>query len=255
MNLVKNHLIGIIILFFSLIIGVLIYGDYGISWDEPSQRTIGMKSYGYMFEGDKSYETFFYKEYGVAFEVPLIMIEKSLSLNDPRDIYRTRHLISHFFFLFAAFIFYLLIWVLYGNRLFAITGYLMLLLSPRIYAHSFFNTKDIPFMSMFIICLFFSVIAFSRKKSGYFLLLGFCTGLLVNIRVMGILLPLITILFFLIDLVKEKGKMRILFFSLSTSFLHTEYYLFPGPIYGKTPSGILLLLLPVCRSIVGIIMS
>ena len=170
-----------------------------------------MKAYGYMFEGDKSYETSFYKEYGVAVEVPLIMIEKCFSLKDPADIFRMRHLVSHLFFLSAAFVFYLLIWVLYKNRLLAVTGYLMLLLSPRIFAHSFFNTKDIPFMSMFIICFFFNVIAFSRKKSGYFLLAGLFTGLLVNIRVMGILIAFITILFLLIDLVKEKDKKQILF--------------------------------------------
>jgi hypothetical protein len=208
----KKYLSGITILFFSLITGVLIFNDYGISWDEPLQRTIGMKTYGYMFEGDKSYETLFYKEYGVAFEVPLIMIEKILSLKDPSDIFRMRHLTSHLFFLTATFVFYLLIRVLYNNRLLAITGYLMLLLSPRIFAHSFFNTKDIPFMSMFIICFFFIAIAFLRKKSGYFILAGLCSGLLVNIRVMGILIPFLTIFFLLIDLVKEKEKKKIVLF-------------------------------------------
>ena len=219
MNLVKNHLIGIIILFFSLITGVLINGDYGISWDEPSQRTIGLKSYGYMFEGDKSYETFFYKEYGVAFEVPLILIEKCLSIKDPSDIYHMRHLVSHIFFLFAAFVFYLLIWILYRNKLLAITGYLLLLLSPRIFAHSFFNTKDIPFMSMFIICLFFFVIAFSRKKSGYFLLSGLCSGLLINIRVMGILIPILTVLFFTHRPGKRKKEI-----ANSSFFIHLHHF-------------------------------
>ena len=65
-------------------------------------------------------------------------------------------------------------------------------------------------MSMFIICFFFTAIAFSRKKSGYFIMAGMCSGLLINIRVMGILVPLFTILFLLIDLVKEKGKKQIL---------------------------------------------
>jgi hypothetical protein len=210
LNRIKTHLAGIVILLLSLITGVLISADYGISWDEPLQRVIGMKAHGYMFESDKSYETSYYKEYGVAFEVPLVMIEKCFSLNDQADIFRMRHMASHMFFLFSAFVFYLLIWVLYKNRLLAITGYLMLLLSPRIFAHSFFNTKDIPFMSMFIICFFFIVIAFSRKKSGYFLLAGLCSGLLVNIRVMGVLIPFMTILFLLIDLVKEKDRKQIL---------------------------------------------
>ena len=206
----KNHLIGITILFFSLVTGMMIFKDYGISWDEPLQRVIGIKAHGYIFSDDKSYEASFYKEYGVAFEVPLIMIEKSLSLTDTSDIFRMRHLVTHLFFLISAFFFYLLIWFLYKNKLLAITGYLMLLLSPRIFAHSFFNTKDIPFMSMFIICFFFTIIAFSKKKKRYFILAGLCSGLLINIRVMGILILFMTILFFLIDLFKEKGKKQIL---------------------------------------------
>jgi hypothetical protein len=184
-----------------------------------------------------SYENSFYKEYGVAFEVPLIMIEKCFSLKNPADIYRMRHLVSHLFFLIAAFVFYLLIWVLYKNRLLAITGYLMLLLSPRIFAHSFFNTKDIPFMSMFIICFFFIAIAFSRKKNGYFLLAGLCSGLLVNIRVMGILIPLLTILFFLIDLAKEKNKKQILISLFVYILSAAGVLIISWPYLWKDPAG------------------
>jgi hypothetical protein len=210
LNQLKIHFPGLAILFISMILGILIHADYGISWDEPSQRNIGMKSWGYMFKGDKSYEGFYYKEYGVAFEVPLIQLEKLMGLEDPADIYRMRHLIAHFFFLFSAFVFYLLIWFLYKNRLLAITGYLMLLLSPRIFAHSFFNTKDITFMGMFILCLFLAALAFARKKPWYFLVYGILTGLLVNIRIMGILLPAVTVMFLLIDLVTEKNRSRLL---------------------------------------------
>ena len=110
-----------------------------------------------------------------------------------------RHIVTHVFFLLSAFVFYLLIYLLYKNRFLAILGYLILLLSPPIYAHSFFNTKDIPCMCMFIICFFMCELALKKWKTSYFLLFGICTGLLINIRVLGIMFILFATLFIFID--------------------------------------------------------
>lgn len=33
-------------------VGILIFRDYGISWDEPISRNNGLVAYRYVFEGD-----------------------------------------------------------------------------------------------------------------------------------------------------------------------------------------------------------
>jgi uncharacterized membrane protein YagU involved in acid resistance len=185
----KKHLAACLILSTSLVLGCMTFGDYGIAWDEPLQREIGQKTYNYIFKGDKTLNNFKNRDYGVAVELPLIFLEQICLGHDTRDIYRMRHLTIHIFFLLSAFAFYLLIWILYRNRPLAVFGYLMLLLSPRIYAQSFFNSKDIPFMCMFIICFLVCAIAFRDKKLWHFVLFGIMSGLLINIRIMGIVIP------------------------------------------------------------------
>ena len=214
MKINSSHFIALLIFLGTVVTGFIISGDYGISWDDPSQRAIGITSYDYMFTNDKEYEKSWHKEYGTAFQVPLIVIEKALNIKDPREIYRVRHLCTFLFFAFSAFIFYFLIWSLYRKRTLAIAGYLMLLLSPRIFSHAFFNSKDIPFMSMFIICFYLFYLAFSKRKIIYFFLFGICCGLLINIRVMGLILVLFTLFIMLADLFMEDRKKNLLFFIL-----------------------------------------
>ncbi len=204
----KRHSIGIGIFLVSVMTGLYVFEDFGISWDEPVQQLMGQITYDYVFAGDKSYKTYINRDYGVAFQLPLIMLEKVLDLKDTRDIYNMRKLFTHLFFLFSAFIFYLLIYYLYRKRTLAVAGYLLLLITPRIFAQSFFNSKDIPFMSMFIICFFLSAIAFRTEKLRYFFLFGACTGLLMSIRVMGVLFPVLVTLMAFIDIFWGKDKKK-----------------------------------------------
>ncbi len=206
----KKHTAACILLAISLSLGFLVFGDYGIAWDEPLQRVIGKQSYDYVFRGDNSLNDFKNRDYGVAIELPLIFLEKTLGLSDTRDIYLMRHLVIHLFFLFSAFAFYLLIWILYRNKPLAVCGYLMLLLSPRIYAQSFFNSKDIPFMCMFILCFLVLAIAFRDKKIRDFILFGILSGLLINIRIMGIIIPVVVTGLVFIDVLMGPYRKKML---------------------------------------------
>ncbi len=195
-------------------LGLAVHGDYGLAWDEPEQRWIGQETFNYLFKSDTTLNKFTDRDYGVAFEVPLLFLEQTYLKHDSHDIYQMRHFTTHLFFLLSAFAFYLLIWLLYRNKTLAVTGYLMLLLSPRIYAQSFFNSKDIPFMCMFIVCFLACVVAFRDKSNRNFILLGILSGLLIDIRIMGIIMPAVVTTLFLIDIISgpQRKKMIILYF-------------------------------------------
>ena len=208
--LLKKHLAACLILASSLMLGFVVFGNYGIAWDEPLQRDIGLHSYNYIFNGDTTLNDFKNRDYGVAVELPLIFLEKAFGMNDSREIYRMRHLTVHLFFLLSAFALYFLIWILYRNKTIAIAGYLMLLLSPRIYAQSFFNSKDIPFMCMFILCFLVCALSFRDKKFRHFILFGILSGLLINIRIMGIVIPAVVTALVLIDLISGPHRKKIL---------------------------------------------
>lgn len=202
-NLIKKHL-GLVLFLIMGTIALFTFDDYGISWDEMIQRKTGLINYNYIFSGDEQLLKWKDKDYGVAFELPLIIIEKTLNLTDSRDIYLSRHLLTHLFFLLGAFFIFRLVKLLYQSNLLATIAFLMIVLHPRLYAHSFFNTKDIPFLAMFIISFYYMAVAFKNKTLLNFLIFGASIGVLINLRIMGVLLPSAALLFLSIDAIKKK---------------------------------------------------
>lgn len=190
-----------------VIVGVANLTDYGISWDEIQQRYIGSVSYEYI-HGDDIHQLHAFRDqtYGVAIELPLIYLEKGLGLKDTRDVFLMRHLVTHLLFLLGAWCFYLLVLRLYKSRALAVIGFLAIVLHPRIYAHSFFNSKDVPFLALFSIALWLTAIAFDRKRWHNFIWLGLVMGLLVNARIMGLILLAGVTGFLLLDLLIKPNR-------------------------------------------------
>ena len=172
--------------------GLALAGDYGIGPDEVNQRRIAEANLNYVLGRADSVAAglalYSDRVYGVAFELPLLLAERALGLADPYYIHRLRLTLTHLFFIIGAFCCYRLAWRLFDNRLIALFALLLFLLHPRIYAHSFFNSKDLPFLSMFIVALYLLERAFRRDTMGAFLLLGIAVGLLTNLRIMGAML-------------------------------------------------------------------
>ena len=181
--------IHIIALALFAIVGFAIHDDYGFTSDEDHQRGMGNASLDYIL-GDENalIENHVDRYYGVALEVPLVVAERVFRMEDSRDIYLSRRLLSHSFFLAGGFFAWLLAYRLFGNRLVALLVILLFLLHPRIYAHSFFNTKDPAFLSMFMVALYLVQRAFRRDSVWAFALCGAGVGLLMNIRVIGVML-------------------------------------------------------------------
>jgi len=163
--------------------------DYGVWVDETDQREIGYASFDYILgDEDALIEGHHNRLYGVAFELPLIAVERLLGLEDSRAVYLSRRMVSHMFFLAGGFFAWMLAYRLFGSRAIALLAMLLFLLHPRIYAHSFFNTKDLPFLSMFMLSLYLTHRAFRRDTAWAFALCGVSVGLLVNIRIMGVMM-------------------------------------------------------------------
>jgi len=236
-----NKYIGILLLTFSIIIGLINYDKYGIAWDEVFQHQTGEINNAYTFSNSKDLLTFIDKDYGVAFELPLIIIEKICGSNDSRVIYLTRHIITHIFFLLGAFFCFLLINFIHKNKLLASIGFLLIILCPQMYGHSYFNTKDIPFASMFLICFYLNAKAFSSQKTIYYLLLGIGVGLLINLRIMGVLLFCCILFFLILDFFipqkednigfKKRTKLVLTFLFATIFTLYISWpYLWENPI-------------------------
>ena len=128
--------------------------DYGIGIDVSAQRQIAGANADYISAGDTDglYE-YDFRYYGVAFEMPLMLAERALGLRDSRHIFLMRHSLTHLLFIAGGFACGMLAYRMLGSGWVALLAMLMFLLHPRLYAHSFFNSKDIPFAAMLVIAL------------------------------------------------------------------------------------------------------
>ena len=194
------YLPGIALFLGALILALLTYKDYGVSWDEPFRSSRGHLSFNYIFHGDPALFSTYSDYHGTSYELLLVIIQKILRLTDSRDIYLMRHLVTHIFFLVSALCGYVLIYRLFKNRFLASLGFLMFVFAPRLYAHSFFNSKDIPFAAMILIVLTLCQVAFEKNKPVLFFALGMACGFATSIRVMGVMLAVFIVSFLLIDL-------------------------------------------------------
>ncbi len=234
------YLPGLLLFCLAVALGLTVYQDYGVCWDEPLQRVPAFLSWNYALHGNKALFEHATDNHGAGYELFLIFCEKLMKLRDLRDIYLMRHLVTHMFFLISALFGYVLVYRLFRNQVIACLGFIMLVFSPRIYAHSFFNSKDLPFLCMVIIIFAICQLAFDKNKPWLYAILGLATGYATSIRIMGVMFAMFIVLFFLLDWMalrsdKAKAKkqlLNLLWFTLAfCGALYISWpYLWPNPI-------------------------
>ena len=222
---VLSNLITTAFFIIFLCIGSLIFNDYLVTPDEPLHRINGFISLKYIFElfipnsslllelgNIPDLNNDWRKTYGVLFDLPLSSIEILFNLNI-QDAFLLRHFLTFLiFFISTIYFFYLLKIHLKTNNFLSLLGVLILISTPRIFSNSFYNGKDILFLSLIIIATFYSLNLLKNfNKKNLFLACLFC-AFASNIRIMGIYLPVLTYIFYVFLPDVKKFKKNINFF-------------------------------------------
>ena len=237
-----------------LLIGVAAADDYGVPVDTYNQRAIGEANLQHLV-GENGLNQVWPptdRLYGPALEAPLRLVERILAADDSRSVYLVRYLLTHLFFVAASFACCLLAYRLFGSRWLALFALAVFLLHPRIYAHSFVNSKDVPFLGMFMIFLWLVHRAFAPKPAtassngtavmgpaSAFALCGVAAGLLVNLRFYGLFFVALVALMCVCEFVTagSRGRQRSaivggLLFALASAgtYYATMPYLWADPL-------------------------
>lgn len=106
-------------------------------------------------------------------------------------------------------------------------GSLFLILSPRIFADSFYNSKDIAFLSLFIISIYTLIGFLDKKTVPRAFIHALSSAFLIDIRVLGIIVPFLTAVFFIADLLiinSERDRLKKNILSLFTYGLLSVFF-------------------------------
>lgn len=184
--------------------GLLIFKDYGISFDEPVQRFMGELNLNYVLSRDPKLLEFGESLYGPIFEVALVGAERLLKVGATREIYFLRHLLTFLSFYAGTIVFYFL-----GKRFFqhsstALLATIALVISPRIFENAFYNSKDIPCLVFFTLSIW-TLFRYLDKRDYWSLVFHAIAGaILITVRIAGLLVFILTIYFLALELLEKK---------------------------------------------------
>jgi hypothetical protein len=187
----KPQLLSTIFFISILLIGLFVFNDYGISWDEDRSRLNAVVTLKYL-RGDDLLLNYEDRSYGVGFEMLLLLAEGMFrSTGNWILVYQNRHLLTFIFFFLALLCFYKVLKLRFGHAWTALLGSGFLLFSPRIFAESFYNSKDIPLLSALLIAWYFLYRFLANHKTKDLLLLIAFSAFSISIRVVALLPVLI----------------------------------------------------------------
>ncbi|TGE05494.1 ArnT family glycosyltransferase [Hymenobacter fodinae] len=200
----------IVSLFFLLllVLGLSIYPDYGVSIDEPVSRKNGMITLRHLMmrfnpefvAKDPAFQPYemplmeyIDRDYGVAFETPVSYLERVLHLDTTKEQYLFRHLATFLVCWAGCIGFYQLARRRFNSWKWGLLGALWLVLSPRLFAESFYNDKDAVFMALFAIAMNTGVQFILRPGWTQALWHALACAITIDVRIMGVLLPAATL--------------------------------------------------------------
>ena len=199
-----------------IIIGTLIHKDYGISWDEPQQRLIGFVNLNHVSDYLKldlrnppnpppeitKLNNLKDRDYGVIFELPAVLLEHIFTFKDIQEVYFARHLLTFLVFIGGVIAVYQMAARRFSDWRMGLIAAAFIILSPRIFAESFYNDKDLVFLSFFAIAVNTAIIFILRPSWQTALPHALASAAAIDARIMAIIIPCATLLIVALQILK-----------------------------------------------------
>ena len=239
-NITKN----ITYLFFSIffITGIFTFKDYGLTGDEVFERQTGFYWLNYVlsftpFDNIKSIAAIKFEEikgftlpktednpfYGVIFSLPAAFLEVIFNIEDSKNYYHLYHFLNFTLFFIASIFFYKLLFNRFLNNNIALIGTLFFVLSPRIYASSFYNNKDLVFLSLVTIALYYCFKSLEKINYKNLLIFSIFAAMCTSSRIFGIIFPVFFSIFYFLSFLPSIKIIKNLKF---IGFFLISYFLF-----------------------------
>ena len=236
------------------LIGLFTFKDYGISVDEEHHRFAGFYWLNYILsftsfeelkgivavklEAIKGFTLPSPKDhpyYGALFDLVAGFLEVTLKIEDSKNIFHFKHLLNFITFFIGAIFFYKLLLNRFSNYSVVIIGTLFFILSPRIYGSGFFNMKDIIFLSLTIISLFYCFKYWDNKNYKNLLIFTFFAAFTTSHRILGIFLPTSFIIFYLLSALSNKKDLNYLKHIILFTFFYILFVIIFWPLLWSGP--------------------
>lgn len=250
----KNSNVIIFFYFFLfLIIGTFTAKDYGVHIEEKFHRSNGFYWLNYIlsftdftelktisinkFNNISDYTlsaVSHFNKYGVIFDLPAAYIEILFNIDNSKDFYQLRHLLSFLFFFVGTIFFYKILLNRFKNKNIGLIGTTFFILSPRIYGDSFLY-KDIIFLSISTIAIYFFFKTIDKFSYKNLIIFAFFSALSTSTRIMGIYLPIMFLIISFFENLNKKQKFDFLLKNLLLLLLFLFFLIIFWPYLWSDP--------------------
>jgi len=223
---IKKPLLIWLFFAFIFIVGISTFRDYGISWDERVERLDGAvalryveKRFGIHFHGleamlerqqyPASLDIHTYKDryYPVGFNFPVEAALRFLNIESEQSSYYFRHFVTFSICLLGVFGIFLLALRRFNDWRLGLLAAVVYALSPRLYGEWFYNSKDLVLLSIFTFAMYWAISFLQRPNFRNALLFAVTTSLAMNIRLLAVVLPVLTIGMLAIQVIDRRAKL------------------------------------------------
>lgn len=187
---------------FLLLLGGVLFNDYGTSWDEPTDRMNGLVSLRFaaelvapgwaaqqaVLQTAPDIHDYHDNDHGVLFELPLALFDVVRPGTDPQPYYLMRHAAVFLLSLAGTWALFRLATLRFRDERLGLLAAGLLVLSPRFFAESFYNGKDMAFVATFTLGVYTLVWLLERPSWRRALAHGVATAAATDIRILGLLL-------------------------------------------------------------------
>ena len=181
--------------------GFLTTGDYGRSWDEMLEARItvaNIQEYKYRFFGDEyafgnvmgdiknvKISENHDKDHGMAAYYAFVPIFRLTGFDTRKSMYAW-HIYSFLLYFAGLLALYGILKEVFKNPVISMIGTLSYYFTPRFFAEGHYNDKDIVFVSLIFIMVFFMLKAIKNLEWKFVIPYAFFSGLVMNCKVLGI---------------------------------------------------------------------
>jgi len=250
----KNKQVFVYLIFLAIFaLGISVYKDYGLNIDDEWYKANGEFYYDYIkliFSGHNTtylndIETLSTQMVGfsipymnpVLFEVPQIFLSNLLGFNTTKETYEFGHFLNFLIFFISLIFFYKLISKKFNSISFGLFASVALFTTPRIFAESFYNSRDIFFLSLFIFFLYSSYEFMLKRSSKTIFYISLTSSFLIYAKVIGFVPVFLFFIFYCLNFTKSNPFKRndlyelMIIFVLIVLFIYILWpYLWTDPI-------------------------
>jgi len=189
----KEHRFALLLFLIYVAAGLWMAPDFGVPLDEQTQRAIGIVNNQFITRGGDGILE--HRYYGPIFETTAFWLEQLLAPSgDSRHELLIRHYYLFLIVAFSSIAVYRSGRLLYGSGLAGIGAAAIYVLHPRIFAESFYNSKDVLFMAILAWAFCFFIAWMKSRNRKQLIAFAIASGVMASLRIQGLYFPVLAVL-------------------------------------------------------------